>query len=573
MADQIVDLRPILRDIDAVGRAVGAIGQEVSAVRADVSRVAGVQTSTLEELQDLRRRFETFVAANERQRLLQLAETRLGTLKDDLEREYGHYEVVRRSSIGTLQAFDVGNVRNKTVLEVSEELMIQTPRYWLAPALVAIAAWSRDDEDLARKSVQAAFDRDKKKTSLFFALVLRRQNRFAEASRWLRHYFIALDPRSLSREFAVLLESIAQDGFGAEGRMMVLAKMNEWKQLLAEDAELVENQVRIWRSEIEGSRGTVRSEEYPRLTACCPEWSQAREVLECSSAHRFLIEKYSAIRDVETPLSGAVKDRLDDLLETLITEFDEEELPLRREMLYNEALIEAEGDEQRATARVDAEVAALDEQIDILTLQTSMALRPDLFGVSPATQRMSIAACREEFRTAVNRFSLDYRGRWTDVVRFQLGPSHSPAATTLGFKDWETDSSVPQERAEASLSRHWDQTVQRYIDEQTFNYGLMTKEYAVAGIAALFAIFSIGVVGGIVLALAGGGLMWYRTEQRKQQCAAAVANAERLRDAAKAGSTDLYREAVAEWVDAGLVFAEEDPREQEFLDLIGGWPA
>jgi hypothetical protein len=566
-----IDLGPLARGVNEVGRAVERVSSQVIMVQQEVSELASLQGTTYANLEDLRRRFENFLETNERAQLVQLAETRLGTLKSDLEREYGHYEVVRRSSIGTLQAFDVGNVRNKTVLEISEELMIQTPRYWLAPALVALAAWSRDDEDLAQKSLDAAFSRDKEKTSLLFALVLRRQGRTAEATRWLHHYFLSLDPRNLTREFALLLEAISQDGFGPEGRTMVLSRLSEWRSLLSEDADLVEQQVATWSSEVQSQRGTVDSALYPTLTSFCPDWSALRDVLERASAHEFLIEKYSTIRDTETPLAGTVIDRLDDLLEVLVSEFDEEELPLRREVLYQQSIIDSGGDMQRASEKVDAESVALESNLDILSLQTGTALRPDLFGASKSTQRLSIAACAGDLRVAVERYTLAYRSRWKDVVDFVLDDRHTPQAKALGFGTWRTTSAAPQETAERELAAHWEAVVQTYIDEQTFKPQMVQKEAIIAVAITLVAWFG-GAALGILATVAAGGGMYYLYTQRLAKCNAAVANAKTVRDVAKRESIDVYRELAAEWVDAKIVYSEEDPKESKVLDLIEGWP-
>lgn len=570
MSQVSIDLSPIARGINDVNRAVFDVAQQVNLVQREVVELTSLQTSTYEDLRDLRERFERFLETNERTQLVQLAETRLGTLKADLEREYGHYEVVRRSSVGTLQAFDIGNVRSKTVLEVSEELMIQTPRYWLAPALVALAAWSRDDEELARKSVEAAFSRDGKKTSLFFALVLRRQGRLAEATRWLHHYFVSLDPRGLTRDFALLLEAVSQDGFGAEGRMMVDSRLTEWRKLLSEDAELVERQVDLWTQEVRSHRGTVDNDVYRGLSAHCSDWGGIKDALQNASVHQFIVEKYNAIRQTETPLSGTVVDRLDDLLETLVSEFDEEELPLRREALHQQSIIETGGDLDRAAGKLEADVVGLDATIDVLSLQTSTALRPDLFGASPSTQRISIAACSEDLRAAVERHALDCRSRWKDVVEFVLDANHTPQAKALGFGSWKTDSSVPQKDAEEGLGRYWDQVVQKYIDEQTFKFAMMQTEGSIAAVISVIGIFF--VPWGLALIAGAVGWAYYAYTQRLAKCNAAVKNAETIRDAAKTASIDFYREMAAEWVDARFVYAEEDAKESEVLELIEGWP-
>ena len=429
MSDSVrIDLTPIVRSIDQMGQ---QLSSQVSDVGYKVGTVANDLTVTRSELEQLKADFEAFVRTHERTRLVQLAETRLGTLKSDLEREYGHYGLVRRTSVGILQAFDIGNVRNQTVHGLSEELMIQTPKYWLAPALVALAAWSKDDEELARKSVEAAFSRDPKKTSLFFALTLRRQARLPEATRWLRHYFVSLDPRALSREFAVLLEAVAQDGFGAEGRQLVVEHLAQWRDILRDEPEIVSAQVHKWRGEILNHRGTVDDSTFSFLAHGSPDWPQVKEALEHSSAHEFVIGKYTGVRDTVTGLTASVADRLDDLLEILVSEFDEDELPLRRELIFQEAIIEHDGDADRARAAAELDVVALDERIDALSLQTHTAFRPDLFGVSAATQQIAVGSSAEDFLSAIGQFSRDYRSTWPDVIEIVLDEKNPEASTKV----------------------------------------------------------------------------------------------------------------------------------------------
>lgn len=45
------------------------------------------------------------------------------------------------------------NVSNAAAANVAEELMVQTPHYWLVPVLMTLAAWSHDRQDIAERSV------------------------------------------------------------------------------------------------------------------------------------------------------------------------------------------------------------------------------------------------------------------------------------------------------------------------------------------------------------------------------------------------------------------------------------
>lgn len=574
MAESIrIDMAPVIRAVDSLGR---ELGSQISDVRLQVDGVASDVHTTRSDLLELKKEFLDFVHRTERQRALQLAETRLSTLKSDLEREYGHYGVVRRTSVGILQAFDMGNVRNKTVHEVSEELELQTPKYWLAPALVALAAWSKDDQDLAQKSLEAAFSRDKKKTSLFFALVLRRQARLEEATRWLRHYFLALDPYALTREFAVLLEAISQDGFGPEGRQLVMDKLNEWRLVLRMDPEIVNNQLEKWRREIENKRASLPANGYEMLAKVSPQWPQIRSSLEASTAHQHVINKYEAVRETVDSLSASVADRLDDIIELLVTEFDDEELPLQREVLYQQAIIDHDGDADRAKAQAENDIAGLDETIDALTLQTSTALRPDLFGVSTSTQKLSVAGSIDDFKTATGQYAAAYRSQWPTDIDIVLGSDHSGYATTYGFDSWQTRASVPQAQAESALNTKWDEVLQRRIDEYTFTPQKVTGKIVAGAIAVFLGLLFLFMPGlwvmGLLVLLGGGGTAAFMIYKEKQRLDSALQQLLASRDKAKATSVDIYREAAAEWVDAGFAYDEEDAKEAQLLAMIEGWP-
>ena len=165
MADDYIDFSPVIRAIDQANDNIITVNKNISVLGNDLDRVSDrvgliddKVDNTQSELAELRRQFEEYVKQAERTANVQRAETKVGTLKADLEREFGHYKVVRRSSIGLLQAFDVGNVSESTASQISEELMIQTPRYWLAPALVALAAWSRDDKDICEHSITETYN-------------------------------------------------------------------------------------------------------------------------------------------------------------------------------------------------------------------------------------------------------------------------------------------------------------------------------------------------------------------------------------------------------------------------------
>ncbi|MFT4127531.1 MAG: hypothetical protein QM662_15040 [Gordonia sp. (in: high G+C Gram-positive bacteria)] len=562
----------ILQDeIRRVNHNVGAVADSVGQVSAQVGQVHADLTTTQTQLNELRDKFEQFVNRAERIAAIQRSETVVGNLEAELDRTYGHYKVVRRTSIGTLQAFDIGNVTDRTVQQVSEELMIQTPRYWLAPALVALAAWSRDDKDLCDRSIEAAFTRDPAKTGLFFALVLRRQGRTAASARWLRHYLTSLDPRALTREFAVILEAASQDAFGTQGRHMIATQLTEWNDLLRADPAVTAKQIDGWVTEITTHRGTLDEGLYPQLAKVSPQWPALKDLLEHASAHGNVIAKYTAVRDAQISLSSDMADRLDNILETLVTEYDAEELPVVRDVTYHKAVIEHEGDTARARQDADALNAALDETMDVATLQTQLALHPEMLGATVGTQQIAIGVGINDFTQAVQKYAAGYRQRYIDNLDLALDGQHSTFAATLGFPGWQTNSSTNQMYAEQSLAQVWSDTVAGYLNRVRFK----ESNYAIAAVILIVATifgFLINVAAGVLLMLAaaaGCGIWLYVKKTAADKLYNEAVN---MREQALHRSIDIYRAALAEYVDARIAYSEEDAKANQLAELVSTWP-
>lgn len=568
-------LGPVLREIQDVARTLdrhlSEVESQVGHVEMQVGQVQSDLRLTTDELLALRKEFNEFVEQARRTANVQQSEIKVVNLKAQLDRDFGHYAEVRRTSTGMLQAFDVGNVSNDIVRAVSEELMIQTPRYWLAPALVALAAWSRDHQEIAEKSVKEAFSRDQNKTSLFFALVLRRQGRTDTAVRWLRHYLASLDPSGLTREFAIILEATSYDAFGPAGQRVVSDRMTEWCADLRSRVDVVEAQISSWQQEIAIQSHEVLTSRYANLARVSPDWPAVRKQLEAASALPQLLEKYAGVRDYDAALPAVLEDLLDDILDGLVTDYDEEELPLRREVAYHEAVIEENGDLDRAKKRADLLLKALEETDDVVSLQTKAAISPELAGVSTQTQRIAIGVGQQDFRSALGRYCAAYRSSYVDHVTLTLGPDHSNYAKTYAFPGWTTNTSVPEIVALTELGRVWADAFEKVIAGLRFTNTWYVKPSLIA-FAATVIVFLIDRVAGVFALLVGAGVVYFLGEQAKKKAGAAIAAIEKNRDPAYANSVQLYRDASAEFVDAKLVFEDQDGFEADVLTLVDTWP-
>ena len=574
MADFKIDVSPIMKAIEQVDDKVSIVGSGLNRVSEKVDVVDTKVGGTQSELAELRRRFEDYVRQAERTANVQRAETKAGTLKADLEREFGHYQVVRRSSIGLLQAFDVGNVSESTAGQISEELMIQTPRYWLAPALVALAAWSRDDKDICERSITEAYNRSQAKTALFFALVLRREKREAESVRWLHHYLAACDPRALTREFAVILEAASQGQFGPQGTRLALTQLAQWTAELRGSQELVADQVEKWVEELTVSQKVLDPSEAPMLRrlASASDFARVKAQAEATTALKACAEKYEAIKDSEFTSSGVISTLLDDLLIQLVTEYDEEELPLNREVAYQDAIIETGGDLDRARTKADQMISVLDEHTDAVTLQTNAAIAPDSLGVSIRTQQVAIGVGKEDFRTAVRAYTKDYRLRHVDNVTLTLEPNHHQLASTYGFRGFATSTRTDEAVMAGQLRQAWDATFAAYIQSVTFKNQQMLMPIGIAVVVALVA-FMINPLAGLLVAAVSGGLAYYVIYQAQKAARAKVDGANAVKQRAFEESFTMLQDARADFDELQWAYEEQDADEDELLRIIDVWPS
>lgn len=129
---QQADLRTIENNLGAIHSDLQTIDSSVGTVNSNVKVV-------YDEIGSLAKEFHDFINVQQKENRLNRAETRLVKIRQELEKKYGHYDIVRRTTTGILQANDIGIVKKETISNATEELMISTPGYWLAPCLVALA--------------------------------------------------------------------------------------------------------------------------------------------------------------------------------------------------------------------------------------------------------------------------------------------------------------------------------------------------------------------------------------------------------------------------------------------------
>lgn len=537
----------VARAVADVAGAVRTIDLKLREVGGSVEQLQAHQLTLDQRLAQLATDFNAFVQADRMQKALQLAETRVVKVRQELDTRYGHYRDVRRRATGILQAMDSALVTHDSIQATTEDVMVGTPGYWLAPALVALAGWVRDDRALAERAVVEAMRRDTHKTALFFALVLRRYRREQASAIWVKRYFSQQDPTALDRECMVVLDAVTNGGFGPVAQALTRVQLNGWITQLSGQAGFVAEQRERWQTALLNLT-PPSSKRFTYLRKHSSAWPQLADRLARAELHDRVRSHFHDVFDGEIPMSPRLAEQVDAILENLVTNFDDEELPLRKQERELQLIIDHHGDRDEAATRFAAEIEVFEENVSFAALLTNAAMHREQAGASRATQRFAVALSHEWIVEA-----------YDSVVA--SGRQGMPEVVPLTIDDW-------------SVTTEGGEDEQRLLDAQTVVYegrveaaraavklstGAWVALVAGAAVALLGLITAAGGSGGggvfmLLLGMAGVG---YWLLERK--------NLDKRRDAAEAAvrqahatGAAILRACLAEVVDWRRAWAEAD---------------
>lgn len=390
MADYAIkgaDLREIENTLNALHHGITELDTGIKTINSNVHVVN-------DEVGKLAKDFYSFVQQQEMSNRFQLAETRLVKIRQDLDTQYGHYSIIRRTTSGILQADDLGIVRKDTISTATEELMISTPNYWLAPCLVALAAWIKDQPELAEKALNEGIKRDDEKTSLLFALICRRAGRKQASLKWTQRYLANQDEENLDRKAIIILDAFASGLLGADSEGVVSSQMAEWLDRLASKPGFVEKQIVQWSAAINAKREPFNDELYPFLSKYSHTWPDLKYIMEGAILHDRIFNYFDTIFNQESS-SETLKVQLDGVLDSLVSDFDDEEIPLRKEEKLEQFVVDFKGDEMRAQSNMQVEQSAFETHKEFTQLLTDAAMKPESSHASPSTQKFAIALSKD----------------------------------------------------------------------------------------------------------------------------------------------------------------------------------
>lgn len=561
MADYAIssaNLSNIENGLSAINRNLGTLNNNLEVIDQNVDDVSNNVKVVYDKIGVLTRDFHDFVQLQVRANALSKAQQRIIQIRQEMEKRFGHYDIVRRTTTGILQADDLGIVKKDTISNATEELMISTPGYWLASCLVALAAWINDQSELAERALKEGIKRNDEKTSLFFALICRRAGRKGAALKWTQRYLANQDEENLDRKTVIILDAFASGLLGADSEGVVSKQMGEWLEHLADKPGFVEQQTKQWCDAINLKRKPLNSDEYTYLRKYSRTWPVLQDIMEGAMLHAEILGYFTAIFEQEVS-TDSLKAQLDEILNNLVTEFDDEEIPLRKEEKYNQFVIDFEGDEERARQNMAVEQTAFEEHKDFTQLLTDAVMKPESSHASVSTQKFAIALSKEWVSNAYSDVVAQNRMKIPNEIEINVDTFNGTTTDgqneteLIGIFNWLVDSEKNNALAQVVLSSF--------------------EKFCLGGGAA------IGVIGlimmmaggnaflGLIAIIAGVGMV-INHFSKKEKIEQNRQNIKTQFEEKRTKGSQIIRATLAEVVDFRAEFAEKDGESQKVIDFL-----
>ena len=544
-------------DLSRIANNLGVIHDDLGTIDSKVGTVNDNVKVVYDEIGSLAQEFHDFVSLQVRANRLGQAETRLVKIRQELEKKYGHYDIVRRTTTGILQADDLGIVKRDTISNATEELMLSTPGYWLAPCLVALAAWINDQPELADKALREGIKRNDEKTSLFFALICRRADRKSACLKWTQRYLANQDEEELDRKTIIVLDAFASGLLGADSEGIISKQMDEWLSNLEEKPGFTEQQTQQWSDAINLKRKPIDTSSYTYLRKYSKTWPLLQDILEGANLHAIMLDYLTGIFEQKAS-TASIKEQLDEILNSLVTDFDDEELPLRREEKFEQFVVDFEGDENRARQNMAIEQSAFDTHKDFTQLLTDAAMKPESSHSSVSTQKFAFALSKDWVTNAYSDIIAQNRMKIPNEIEINVDTFNDK--TTDGQNENELidkfNKLVDSEKANA-LAQCVLSAFEKFC---LYGGGII----AAIGVGMLIA---GSVFLGLIAIVAGAGLM-INHFSKKKQIEQNRQNIEKQFEEKRDKGSQIIRATLAEVVDFREEFAEKDAGSQQVLDFL-----
>ena len=389
--------------INNLDKTINSFKSRVDVKVNDVSvSTANIQATTNRIYQNIEK-FKTEMLHGEEK---QIAHENILRIDQIIKEQFSNHIAIRRTVMGVVRDFDINLVRNSTIQELSEELWITSSRYWLSYALIAITAWVNNYPEVAKNALAESGRKDAIKTTLFFCLMNLRFGRMEAAKKWFYEYFRTLDPTMLQQETAILLQAFLNGIFGKDKELEqeVIELIDEWISVINENEKISNELLDAYEKYIDNLKAPAEFTYQSVLEFCVNAGELQKSYSDVSKYEKLLEFVKSLDVEAEPQDSENYKSRVDAILMNLISNYDAEELELKKQQDYYRLVVENNGVAEQAEAQFKAKEALENEQFNIGKQMLKWAIYDDSSQTDVQVRKFGLQNTKSWFKKAIENF-------------------------------------------------------------------------------------------------------------------------------------------------------------------------
>lgn len=421
---------------------------------------------------------------------------------DEYYTRFSDYYELRRITIGYVIGLDSHIVSSESARKKVEKAYLQNTEYWLAYCIAAVMLWSSNEKEASQRAMSKSLTISYFNSCLFYLLINLRFNRIDAAKKWYVNYLDRADMNNLGDEWQYLLQAYLFGAFGADEEFQsTIAKC--FQSMLAQvEVTTVDFAKKFTQKAIEFAELYVHKtrHEYTILGRTCEEYGEMKDLLSTAEKNVEIAKYYNDLAEADIGAEQELPQRIENVLYSLVNNYDEEELKVVQKIKYNEAIIGAKGDVAIAQANYNAMFADQEKKKNLGDLLLSWAFADNTSQADVSVKRFSISFMKEAIAKGFEQFAEKYKTREKEKYHFDIDECKIVCS--------ENDYSD----AEKTLDKFYDKNKLKntFKDKQVLIYTGMCA-LSLLLLLLLIPFFSpVLLTFGILIGLAGSFLLWRR---------------------------------------------------------------
>ena len=535
--------------IDNVGVLInncGSMDNEVYEVMGELSGVVGTADVSTKEvfqaLNELTLQYFSFKS-------ISTASKNVTQYNDEYFTRFSYYNELRRISLGYVVGLDSNIISSENARKKVEKACLQNTEYWLAYCISGVMLWANNEREAAQRAMAKSLSINYFNSCLFYLLINLRFNRIDAAKKWYVNFLDRADVNNLGDEWQYLLQAYLFGAFGADEEFQETVAKSFQNMLSQVEVTTVDFAKKFTKKALEFAEMYIHKtdHEYTLLRRNCAEYEDMKDLLSTAEKNVEIARYYNDLAEEEITEDVELPQRIENVLYSLVNDYEEDELKVVQKIKYNEAIINAKGDVTSAQASYNAMFADQNKKKNLGDLMLDWAFATDTSQTDVPVKRFAISFMKEPIKKGLEQFPEKYRAQEKEKHTFDI----DDCKIECSENDYVEAAKV--------LDKYYDKNKLKdtFKDKHVLIYTGMCA-LALILLLVLFAYFSpVILTFGILIGLTGSFLLWRRI----------VDMGKILKEKKRKGKL-LLKQALEELAQWRAAYKEADAKSVDMLNAI-----